>query len=668
MKKHLIKLLLLSTLTLAGCSGNSSVSSPDSTGSDSSTTSSTTETQYPAATVTSSSTTYSVEKKQSVTIRVTVTTEASSKLANFTLVEGEGIIEYDETATNNVATIKVTGKKKGTAVLRAAAVANPNATLDITINVTSAIGAASKVWEKVIEKTNYTINVTRTPTEAEVDDKGWDEEEAVPYARIRATDKAIVREVATSVADNLTPTWGADSTLTQEGTDNSGNAVKIEQFGFGIDKNGYAITLAKNNGTLMNSSELSVIKTDAGLLTKDSFLGLGENATSPNDVGTFFGLQAVNPDWLPSTKDKSNVYSLDGDEDTTETEAAYYAYAESLLWELVDFASFYQTVSSGVSSYADIANYVSASITTLSSDSISFEVVVTNGNTYTATISDVGSTTIESEYTTYLTTAAGTKPSLTSGIQAFKTAIEGHNYVLTSKYPVGSNSTTILTYDTYYTENYMMIYYDKDFVEGYNSANPSNTLTVGGSVLAKFSDGIHYLEYTPAATEGGTGTVEDKGLAFTISTVDMDLWDINFSGTSFTTYIESSDFIVNDYLYNLSTSSESIFTSYPSVFWTQNDSVAEKFYEWWAGDSMSTQYLNSSKLFGLHVDTTTVTEDGQSVVKATSASFILAIEQTKGTGSYGIYYTPEFSAFGEANNNDADTLIKNEISSYTTTA
>lgn len=673
MKKHLIKLLLLSSLALTGCNTNTSSSVEPSSPSTDNTTTTTTDTTpsttevYPNATVTSKSTSYQVERKQSITVRVTVSTQASSKFANFELVQDEEYVTIDESASlTGVTAITLTGKKAGTAKLVATAAVNPNAKLEILITVIGSIPAVSKVWEKVVDKTNYTVDVSRAPTEDEVDANGWDDDDAVPSARIRVTDKAIVREVATSVDKDLKATWGADSALHQDYTDTTNNTThSVDQYGYGIDKNGYAITLAKDNNTFMDSSELSVIKTSSGLLDKDTFLGAGENATSPNDVGTFFGLQAINPSWLPSTKDKSNIYSLDGDGlDEDSEEKTYLAFAETLLWEMVDFAGFYQVLASGTTSYVDLAAYVSTSITALSTNSISFEVIVNDGYTYTATLSNVGTTKIENEFTTYLTTAEGKKPSLVSGLEAFRTGIEGHDYVVTNYYYASSSSTTPLTYKTYFTPNYVMTYYDQEFVTEYNKT-ATNKMEAGGSILAKFNDGIHYLEYTPSSTEGETGTVIDNGLAFTSDTSKGNLWDYNF-GQNFSSYLESSDFFNGDYFYTLSSEQQTIFTGYASVFWTQTDATAEKFYEWWAGSSMSSQYKSRKKLFGIHVDTTTVTENGQSVVKASSVSFLLGLQDSS-TGYYSIYYTPTISDFGSATTNDADTLIKDKINSSTTT-
>ena len=77
---------------------------------------------------------------------------------------------------------------------------------------------------------------------------------------------------------------------------------------------------------------LATIQTSVGLLNASNFLGLGANASSWNDVDSFFyGLQAINPNWFTSTKEESNIYAIEGSDSDINS-----AFAEAMLWQLVD--------------------------------------------------------------------------------------------------------------------------------------------------------------------------------------------------------------------------------------------------------------------------------------------------------------------------------------------
>lgn len=490
MKKRFAKLIAISSILFlaTGCgeqtssvAENSSVVNPSS---DDSTVVTDSSVALPAVTIKAAKDSYTIEKGGSTTIRFTVTSTAAKTLT-FAVEQDKEIVTIPEDVAAGIS-VTVTGKAIGKATLVATSTVNPNSVARVSIEVVRPIAPLQSVWNKVIGFDNYTLDITRTPTNTELaEHDDWTEETAVPVSKVKTTVDSIIYEVAGEVGDDLTTTYGPAYHSTQ-----TGNSI----LGAAIDKNGYAFYLQQTAaGEYVTAGE--VIKTSAGLLNSTNFKGAGVNATSPNGISDFFGLQAVNPSWLTAEKASSNVYELGGDDD----KGGNPDFAECVLWQLVDPNGFMETVQSGVTSFADIADKVDVTITCTASDNLTIS-VDTNSVVYNVALTAVGTTAELTGLETFLANSVATLPALSADLVLAQEAIATGNY-----YEV--NNTNYGQYKTYYFNDYVFFDYTDEYIAGYIAKNPGKTLARGG--VALIGDSMYeftvngtdvVLEDEPAAT------------------------------------------------------------------------------------------------------------------------------------------------------------------------
>lgn len=503
MKKNLLKLLLISTIALAGCSGehDSSISSstpvvePDG--------------KVDGITIKTTKSTFDVERGESVTIRATIT-GATNALANFSLVNDDAEVvaaEIESTSAENVTSVKIKGKKIGTATLTITSAANANAWIKVKINVVKAISALNKVWEQVNNLTNYTIDVTRTATESEIKDNNWDEDTQVPYAKVKVTDKFISHQTATITDADLTaPTYS--DTLVASDAASSGYASVA---GIGLDANGYAYYVKRDTSGNLVTTGNEIAKTSAGLLNSDNFGGAGDDATSANDVGSFYSLRAINSSWLTSTKATGNVYEIPAEGETATT---YDAFVECLLWELADPVGFSTYLSKATSSsFVDIAAQVETTITATSSNTVSFSVTY-GDTTYTANMSDIGSTVAEAAIYSKVDTVTADFPKLNSDLSLIQSTIAENDYYESSSYTVDSAGTKGYEY-TYSYKNYYLIFNSPKLVSYYKTTY-SKTLTSGGYYQNPTTGDIYTFTFTNG--DSTSETIVAEGATITLGT------------------------------------------------------------------------------------------------------------------------------------------------------
>lgn len=501
MKKNLLKLLLISTLALAGCSGehNDSTSSsapivePDG--------------KVEGITIKTTKSTFDVERGESVTVRATIT-GADNALANFSLVNDDAEVEaatIESSTTDGVTSVKIKGKKIGTATLTITSAANTNAWIKVKINVTKAISALSKVWAQVNNLSNYTIDVTRTATDEEMNNNNWDEDAQVPYAKIKVTDKFISHQTATVTDADLTKITYSDTLVN---SDTSSSATYASVAGIGIDSNGYAYYVKRDASNNIVTTNNTIAKSSAGLLDSTNFGGAGDEATSPNDIGSFYSLRAINSSWLTSTKVTGNVYDIPAEGETATT---YDSFVECTLWGLVDPIG-YETYLSKASSlsFSDIAAQVETSITATSSNTVSFSVTY-GDTTYSATMSDVGSTVAEDAIYSKVDTVTASFPTLNSDLALIQSTIAKNDYYEVTAYSNGTNGYIY----TYSYKNYLFYFYSPKFVS-YYKANNNKDISSGGYYQNPTTGDIYSFTFT-----NGDATSEEivaEGATITLGT------------------------------------------------------------------------------------------------------------------------------------------------------
>jgi hypothetical protein len=511
MKKTKLSLLALSILTLVSCgettssTGEPSVSSstPAAIVESSTTPDSSSKASDIKITCTTTKTEYEVG--EAFTIRFTVT-GTSKKTLTFALADqsdtAPSVTSSDKKTTEITTTstsVSLYGKKRGSATLIATSTEDPEVSIEVKLTIVKAVAKLSSVWSNLNKLTNYTLNITRTATSEEINEHDWSDDVAVPVKKIKVTDSVLTEEVAGEVADDLSTTYSPVFT--------SDNGTSL--LGLAADKDGYVSTLTKTSTGYAVADRLTGSE---GFTSKSNIAGYGDSATSPNEIyltssGTsvsdakyysFGGLRVVNSSWFSYfTKDHSNTYELTVDEDDTEntatsTQKSNIAYAKVCLWELIDAQGYMETANTSTSTYfTDLAENVSVTITCNSDKDVSVE--LTSGSiTYTMTISDVDSTTVDSSISTFLGTASSTIPTLASDLQLLETTMNDCDYHRTSQYTVGD-------VDEYFYKDYYFAHYSDEYKAAYYQ-NYQKTLSDNGFVL------INGKAYSFTYTEGTTGT------------------------------------------------------------------------------------------------------------------------------------------------------------------
>nr|MCR4698385.1 hypothetical protein [Bacilli bacterium] len=536
--------------------------------------------------------------------------------------------------------VKVNAKAIGSATLVATSTVNPECTARVNITVIRAVAPLQSVWNKVIAYNNYTLDITRTPTNTEMSEHdAWTTDTAVPAAHVKTTEDSVIYEVAGDVAEDLSTTYAPAYKNTT-----TNNAI----LGMAIDSKGYAFNLEQDStGAFVTAGE--VVKTSIGLLNSTNFKGAGTKVTSINETGLFFGLQAVNPTWLTSTKASDNVYVLNGEDD----DSANADFAEVILWQLVDYTSVMQAVQGGAKTASDLAALVEVTIT-CTSDSVA--IAVDNGSvTYNVALTDVGTTAELTGLETFLSTAVATMPDLPNALNDAVEAINGsnHNYVVTYSGSRFGDKKSYFTADYVYydtSEAYAKAY--NDFIDA-NYPGVYDHISAGGFGIVKLADGLHEFSYTPATYEADGTTVKTEASVevysdnFANSDSSTNVYDIVVGGV--TGYIENSAFMKGGYLYNLSTTATTVFTGMPDMYYVESEDVFQALYYW--GNGETSDDTEDQHIAGVYV-TYTKNDDDENVVDAVN---LLAA-----WGGNSGFYVGQYkvSDFGNANENPVDALLK----------
>ena len=427
--------------------------------------------------------------RTSVTVEEGVTTNI---IATVVSPNGGDLTATFTSADETIATVKrlsngvgaaITGVKVGTTTITVASTQDPTKTATVAVTVTSGVATLQDAWTALSALDNYTIEVSQTGelTTGEVatilDHKIYRTENAISYV--------IPAENTTTNKDE--PSWlaGQDSkTISRYGyaVVGEGADATVINLDVDMDPNTFAKEWVVPAEKALGSN---------GFLTPENFDGTG--AATPNDLPSLpiYGLGAISKAWLPTEKEVSNVYEINGD---TQEHNADYAFAETVLWQMMDYSGYVkymQTLSgAGVDLYFyNIAKGIDTEITVRGETDITISLTDnTTGIVTTATITNIGTTTQDSitgtidgtetnldSFVAGLTDEDITMPATPGNLEYVRDALqENRNYITHDEWsaPTIENGAIVpneyTNYDrkAYYTDKYVFFdtpgdaYYD----------------------------------------------------------------------------------------------------------------------------------------------------------------------------------------------------------------
>lgn len=422
-----------------------------------------------------------IERNSTKTVRVnTSALTTDDKTVIFSSEEDKTIIQLADQGSGDVA-IKIKGLRIGKATLKAVSVANKNIIATVTINVVAQKSALRSVWNNVIKSTNYTLSSFNP-----------DISEEEPSSVVKVTDKAVVavdKDGKSLITSKMQ--LSADSE----------EAVDVSLYGIAISNNDLAYYIVQKDDGSFFTPEISITSA-VGLLRQANFLGTGKNADSFLDVGSFYGLQAVNPNWLTNIKNEDNTYEIIGSDADTNA-----AYAESLLWGLVDPKGKEDLIMEkfeGSYTAPDAAVLIDTTVTVVDNSTVSIQITeVSSQTTHIAYLSDKGTTELPSEVATYVAQGATSvaKPTIASGLTDIINTFKKNDYSVLQN----------LTYGKYYDYCAPTYYWNgvtteiaasyKAWAEKQGYTGDKTILASGGYVA--LSDGIYEFTLTENVNEAG---------------------------------------------------------------------------------------------------------------------------------------------------------------------
>lgn len=425
-----------------------------------------------------------IERSSTKTVRVnTSALTTDDKTVIFSSEEDGKIIQLADQGSGDVA-IKIKGLRIGKATLKAVSVANKNIIATVTINVVAQKSALRSVWNNVIKSTNYTLSSFNPDISGEE-----------PSSVVKVTDKAVVavdKDGKSLITSKMQ--LSADSE----------EAVDVSLYGIAISNNDLAYYIVQKDDGSFFTPEISITSA-VGLLRQSNFLGSGKNADSFLDVGSFYGLQAVNPNWLTNVKNEDNTYEILGSEEDTNS-----AYAEALLWGLVDpngKEDLLMEKYEGSYTAPEAADLIDTTVTVVDNSTVSIQITeVSSQKTHIAYLSDKGTTELPSEVSAYVAQGAASvaKPTISSGLTDIINTFKKNDYSIYQN----------LTYGEYYYFYAPTYYWNgvtteiaasyKTWAEKQGYTGDKLILPSGGYVA--LSDGIYEFTLTENFDEKGKKT------------------------------------------------------------------------------------------------------------------------------------------------------------------
>lgn len=578
-----------------------------------------------------------MERGSYLTLKVDVQTnkKGASKKVDFVLQQDGKFIDFESESKKTDGTISISGKNIGIAKLTAVSVDNPSVSASVSIQVIKRIPSLSDVWQNVNAECNYSL-LTKT-----IDKKT---KESLYSSELFATENALLFE-------GLTKKEGQYYSYPLF-EDNSDHTFVL---GYGIDKNGYAYEIHLNaEGEYVYGSD--IIKTERGFLNQKNFHGYKEDSLSINDVGFFYGLESINPDWLDKAKALKNTYEI-GQEDIHD------CYVKYLLWGLIDPLGRLSYLK-GHPMVREIEKLVSIFDLTIRAEtyqtlsftlSYSDDVSVNSGNEnyiFQSHMTNIGTTTLKefAGLEDFLSGHEAKYPALNSTLTLLEEGIAKNDYLYQRELywinPKDKNNPYQATFSVYYTPKYIMAYFSQEMVDAYHQAT-GNVMNVSGIGFLKAEDGIHSFEYFPSSEEKiKVGSVINN-------TEKIELWQCDFTLTNdywIPNYLSYSDYFKNKVLNSLSDVPAVVFNGLPAYYYTHNKAAFDDFCMWYRGEKIEgSDFYNGINVTLKRFDTA-----------LDKVSFFAAYSED--SISYKLLFTPTLSCFGNAENyNEANDEILEAI-------
>jgi hypothetical protein len=588
---------------------------------------------YPDATVKLSiKTGVELEVGAKLTVKATVTTEADDRTVAFTFSDGAEDLLVIPDETDGVGSIALTGKAIGKVTITATSVVNPAAVATAEINVVSAKPTLQGAWKNIIKMKNYTFTGSTV-----------------------ATDGTETASLVTKVDTNVITTTKADGTAYYG---NSTATVPYARIGEAIGKDNYALYLDKKTADSTYITPAVRVKAETGFLHADDFLGLGTSASSPNDVGLFYDLAAVNPGWLSNTKTTDNIYPIVGT-----TDDYYSAYVEVALWEIMDPASASAYAKTAADTkYTTLADGIDTSIKVVGVSDVVVTITLTSDSTkvFSGKISDVGTTSFAADTTLSAFLASDTcvskLPDLNSDLVKGKAAVDTNNYVKANNFYPGHKSANLCTYYTYFTDTYYFNYIDNAFLANYKAkagAAYDTSSDLNGGYLKK-ADGIYKFTFTnEVVTTNTDNTTTTTPASITVATTKEEGTDKDSTIADYVGYLSKTVIFSDDIYYSFTDSTTAI--SSINYHYTTNQNAFVALFNY-----MEQTNYPLSAFSGVYNDFTTFL--GVTYAEDGSVSTFNLIGQFYDVSDKGYYsINTSLMKFGQGGTNDGNTLITAEI-------
>lgn len=579
---------------------------------------------------------YTLERGAYLILKLNIDTnkQEASKKIDYVIEQDGKIIQFEGENKGIESSVVILGKNIGKAKVKAVSLDDRSVIASCDIEVIRHIPSLSKVWENVNEQENYTLLTRR---------KSKLDSIKTPYTALYVTDEAILFEGLVKQENEY-----QSYPLFEDNKDNS------YVLGYGIDKNENAFEIHLNEeGEYSHGS--SIVKTERGFLTKDNYRGFKGESLSMNDVGYFYGLQAINPQWLPKAKAVKDEYVIDD-------QNLYSGYVKYLLWGLIDPLGriSYLNKYGAYKDVSDVVSVFSLTIKANSNDEVSFTLEYDDGiyinsssenYIYETTMLDIGSTEISDfiGLPNFLDGYIASYPKLNQTLSLVEKAILNNDYIYQRELywlnPKDKDNPYHAYFYVYYTKQYMMAYFSKEMAEAYHNAT-GEIMDVEGIGYLKANDGLHMFAYHPEKEEILLGDVIGN-------TKDVSIWEYDFSLAKdyrIPNYLSNSVYIKSKTLNSLSDVPAFVFSNLPSYYYTHNKKAFDDFCMWYMGETVQ----GNDYYDGIHVEL----EEG----KLKSIDFFAAYADEN--NAYKLLYAPTLTNFGNAEKkNEADALIKEVIKS-----
>lgn len=610
--KKLKALTMLSLLAiLAGCQGTSAPdSTPEQKASDVSS-----EQIYPSVVLIAKTYAKEVEVGQSIDVIGIVSTDKG--------VDTTCEFSVSDTSKATIAKVegskskaKLTGVAPGSVTVTVTSVANPNVSSTITVTVIATRPDLRTIIKNIQELDSYTLEIEKIDATGE----------------------------ETSLGDVFVmPDMIVYS--------NNGSAVlsenNVDYYGEMVTDDGKVVYITEK-GSVFQKEEAPIVQCNAGLLSKDNFRGLKDKTIEPFQVGKFYSLDTINPEWVTDVKNDDNTYVIEGEaEDENHVPVNINAaFLECQLWKMMDSEGYQKNTNQG-EYYFELADKVMTTIYAESSNQIRATVEL-GDIMYQMTMTDIGSTESDLEMNDFKTEFEGVKAAAPLQNEKFKkgiAALADNNFVQNNVlYP---DHQTAVTYNTYYTPDYVFMDSDTTFKEEYNRlvTEGDDKWTEAPHGFVKKADGVYAFKYDETNNTITIGDKEDATDASTKLAVQQN-------------YFSSLPFLSNDLQYSFDTVETGMWHDHSETYFPSD---SREVY-----DELSNYYFISDE------------DDDPSIIEGTKSGLgielnangsVSQINVTAGATpfdndfsdhQYGVYRF-SLTTFGNATKNKVDTLLKEYI-------